>query len=173
MRSLDSRDHLTPVLGCRPVPCSTAPGAFEDVIQEKHGHVATHAITLRRNTGDGFNHCLPKPRLKCVELQNIRPCREIRVSSAGENASMHLNVGCRFVPVILNIPVNEVLGMLGDPRVIRRYVVGHEIQEQLHASLRKLSPGNGKACGTSEVFVNHIASYAVGRSDVVFWLKIE
>src|SRR5271157_1992333 len=103
MRSLESRDHLTPVLGWRPVPCTTVPRAFEDLVQEKHGHVAADAITLSCNTGDGFNHCEPKPRLKRVVLQNIRPCREVRVSSAGEDASMYLNVGCRFVPDILNI----------------------------------------------------------------------
>src|SRR5580704_7101203 len=60
MRSLDGRDHVTPVLGCRPLPCTTAPGAFEDLVQQKHGHIATDAIALSRDTGHGFNYCLPK-----------------------------------------------------------------------------------------------------------------
>src|SRR5580692_1994521 len=88
MRSLDGWDHVTPILGWRPLPCTTAPSTFEDLVEQKHGHVATDAITLSRDTGDGFNHCLPKPRLKRVELQNIRPCGEVRVSSAGTDTPL-------------------------------------------------------------------------------------
>src|SRR5271165_1675485 len=41
MRPLNGRDHVTPVLGGRPLPCTTTPGAFEDLVQQKHRHVAT------------------------------------------------------------------------------------------------------------------------------------
>ena len=53
----------------------------------------------------------------------------------------YLNVGCRVAPGILGISANEVLGVLGNPRMVRCYVVRHEIQEQLHASLSELCPG--------------------------------
>src|SRR5271166_6297026 len=100
------------------------------------------------------------------------PCREVGVPSAGANISLYHNVGCRVAPGILGIPANEVLGMLGDPRVVRRHMVGHEIEEQLHAPLRQFLPGNGKTFRTSEVLVNHVASYAIGRSYVVLGTKI-
>jgi len=51
---------------------TTAPSAFEDLVQQKHGHIATDAIALSRNTGDSFDHCLPKSGLKRIELQHIR-----------------------------------------------------------------------------------------------------
>ncbi len=57
IRFPDSTDDVIPVFGWRPLPCTTAPRAFEDLIQQQHGHVATDAITLARYTGDGFNHC--------------------------------------------------------------------------------------------------------------------
>src|SRR5258708_23248515 len=41
MHPLDGRDHITPILGWRPLPGTTTPGAFEDLVQQKHGHVAT------------------------------------------------------------------------------------------------------------------------------------
>src|SRR5271170_2207144 len=74
MPSLDGCDYATPVLVWRPLPCAAAPGAFEDPVQQKHSHVAADTITLSRDTGDGLYHCLPKPGLKRIELQYIRPC---------------------------------------------------------------------------------------------------
>jgi hypothetical protein len=51
-------------------------------------------------------------------------------------------------------------------------MVWHEIQKQLHTSLRQLSPGDGETLGTSEVFVCHITPYAVWRTNIVFWLEV-
>ncbi len=172
MRTLNGRDHVIPVIGWRPLPCTTTPRAFEDLVQQKHGHVATDSIALSRNTGDSFNRCLPKPGLKRIELQNVWPCRKVRVPSAGVDASLYLNVGCRVVSGFLGSSAKEVLYVLDDPRVIRCYMVRHEIQEQLHVSFRELSPGNGETFRTSQVCVNHVASYAVGRSDIIFQPKI-
>ena len=128
MCSLDGGDHVTPVLGWRPLPRTASPGAFEDLVQQKHRHVATDTIALSRNAGDGFNGCLPKPRLKRVELQHIGLCGEVRIPSAGADVPLHLNVGRRVISGILGIPTNEVLGVLDDPRVIRGYMVWYEIQ---------------------------------------------
>src|SRR5277367_1494561 len=77
MCSLDGWNHVTLVLGWWPLTCATAPGAFEDLVQQKHSHVTTDAITPSRNTGDGFNHCFSKSGLKRIELQNIWPCRKV------------------------------------------------------------------------------------------------
>ena len=62
--------------------------------------------------------------------------------------------------------------MLDDPGVIRRYMVRDEIQEQFHTSLCELSPGDRETFRASQVCINHVASYAVGRSDIVFRPKI-
>src|SRR5271157_475386 len=172
MRSLDGRDHFTPILDWRPLSGAAAPGALEGRVQQQHGHVASDAIALSRNTGNRFQHRLPKPGLKPIELQNIGPCREVRIPSAGVDSSLYHNVGCRVVPGILGIPANEVLRMLGDTRVVRRHMVGHEIEEQVHAPLREFLPGNGETFRASEVFVNHVTSYAIGRTYVVLGTKI-
>ena len=85
MRFLDGRDHINPVFGCRPLARAAAPGALEDRIQQKHRHIAADAIALAGDTRDGFNHGLPKPWLKSIQLQHIRPCREIGIASAGKD----------------------------------------------------------------------------------------
>ncbi len=85
---------------------------------------------------------------------------------------MRVNEGCGFVPGIVDSPANKEFGVLSDPGVIGRDMVRHEIQKELHASLRQLLPRDCKTCRTSKVLINHIASNAVGRSDIVFWLEV-
>lgn len=58
--------------------------------------------------------------MKRIELHNVRTCREVRVPSAGADVSLYRQVGRRVVPGVFSIPANEVFGVLGDPRVIRR-----------------------------------------------------
>jgi hypothetical protein len=87
MRALNRSDDVIPVLGRWPLPCTTAPTCVRRSGSQKHGHVATNAITLRRNTGDRFYHCLAKTRLKRVNLQNIWRCRKVRILTAGADPS--------------------------------------------------------------------------------------
>src|ERR1035437_8076004 len=110
----------------------TAPGTFEDLVQKKHRHVAADAIALARDTENLFPCCLPKSRLKSIQLQYIRPSREVRITSASTYGSSHLKVGCWVVPGVVGVPSNEVLRMFGDPRVIWCYVLRHEIEDQFH-----------------------------------------
>ena len=128
MRALNRGDHLTPVVGQRRLPHTSAPRAFEDLVQQKHGHVATDSIAQGRNAGERFNHCLSKSRLKRIQLQHIWPCREVRVPSAGKEAPWYFNVGCRVVSGVLGVRAKEVVNVLVDPRVIRGHMVRHEIQ---------------------------------------------
>ncbi len=150
----------------------TAPGTFEDLIQKKHRHVTADAIALARDAENRFPCCLPKSRLESIQLQYIRPSREIRVTSTSTYGSSYLKVGCWVVPGVVGVPSNEVLRMFGDPRVIRRYVVRHEIEDQFHAPLGEFFTGNGEALRTCEMFVSDIASHAIRRSNVVFQSKV-
>ena len=172
MRSLDRGNYIVPIFGWRPLRRSALPGAFEDLVQHKHGHVAADAVTLRRNAQESLNRRSPELGLKCIQLQDIGPCREVRVSPACVNGPSYLQVGCRVDSGILSSPANEILGVLCDPRVVWRYVVRHKIQEQLHAALRQLSPSIRETFWATQLCVNHIASYAIGRSDIIFWSEV-
>jgi hypothetical protein len=62
--------------------------------------------------------------------------------------------------------------MLLDPRMVRRYMVGHEIQDQVHAALRELTASHGKAFRVSEKIVDYIAPHAVWGSNIVLGKKV-
>ena len=84
-------------------------------VQQKHCHVAANAVALACDTGERFDHSLAKAGLKRIQLQHIRPCREVRVASASKDIPLYLNVGGRVVPDVVSIPPNEVFGMLDGP----------------------------------------------------------
>ena len=97
MLLLDCRDHVKPILCCRLLSRATSPSTLEDRIEQQHCHVATHAVALAGNVRQRFHDRLPKPGIEDVELQHIRPCREVGVPPAGEDRSRYLNVGCGIV----------------------------------------------------------------------------
>jgi hypothetical protein len=62
--------------------------------------------------------------------------------------------------------------MMDNPWMVRRHVVRDEIEDKLDSPLGEFFPGNGQAFGTSQAFVYHVTSYAIGRPHVVFKPKI-
>ena len=83
-------DHFGPIVGRWAGSRPGSPGPLEDAVHEKHGHIAADAVALAGHIRKGFNHCLPEARLKGVQLQNIRPGREVGVSAAGKHLSSRL-----------------------------------------------------------------------------------
>jgi hypothetical protein len=51
-------------------------------------------------------------------------------------------------------------------------MVRHEIQDEVHLSLREFLPGDGKSVRATQLFVNDVASHAIGRSYIVLRTKI-
>src|SRR6516162_6678097 len=172
MLSFHRRDDVSPVL-CRGSEArATPPGAFEDCIQQKHRHVATYAVALAGYVPQSCDHCLSQPRLKSIELQHIRPCGEIGVPAASVDSLMYLNVRRWVLTDIFGSPLNEVLRMLVDPGVIRRYVVGHKIEDETHAALSKFPAGDSQSLPASQMLIHCVASHAIGGAHVVFGVKI-
>jgi hypothetical protein len=67
---------------------------------------------------------------------------------------------------------DEILRMIGHPRMIKRDVIGHVVQDQFHAPLREFAPGNGKTLWAAKMGIDYVASYAIGRSVVVLRKKV-
>ena len=57
--------------------------------------------------------------------------------------------------------------MTADPGVVRRHVVGNEVENQPQAALTEVAPRGGESHRSAEMFVDDVAAYAVGRADVV------
>ena len=83
----DRWNHRCPIVLCRRLSRPGSPGSGKDLIQEKHCHVASHSISLPSNVGQRFNGSVTQALVEGVELQDIRPGREIWIPSARENVS--------------------------------------------------------------------------------------
>src|SRR5690242_14310987 len=138
---------------------SVAPRACEDRIQEQHGHVTANAIALLGNTRYRFNRGSSETRLESVQLKNIRPCREEGIASAREHDVEQLEVRRWIILRIFGTTSDEILRMFGHPRMIRRQVIRHEIENQIHAPLRELLPRNRQTLRTSKMCVYDVASH--------------
>ena len=68
---------------------------------------------------------------------------------------------------VVGVALDEVLGVVDEPRVIGRDVVGHEVDEQAHATLGQRGSGGGEAAPAAEACVDLVAADAVGRADHV------
>ncbi len=172
MRFLDGGNHVNPVLRLWLRSWATAPCALEDFVQQQHRHVAADTIAL---FGDVRNssHCrFPKPWLKRIHLQDILPSREVRISPTRKNTFSYHGVRNGIVPDIVKIPSNKVFGMLADPRMIQREMVGNKIEQQAEAPPGKFLTGAGQTLRATEALIDYIAPDAVGRSYIVFWLEI-
>ena len=85
--------------------------------------------------------------MKGVELEHIRPRREVRVPAAGEHLPAKLDEGPRIAASILSAPLNEVLRMIADPGIVRRHVVGNEVEDQAQSALSEMAPRGGESLG--------------------------
>src|SRR5262249_11332012 len=101
-----------------------SPRARDDVWQDEHGHVAAHAIAL---LGDGLEHayhCLPEALVTVVELQRVRPAREVWVPAVGQDRRARPTLGppviSRLAGQVLLAAGHVELRVLWDPRVIER-----------------------------------------------------
>ena len=133
--ALDRRDHRRPVVVVGSGACAATPRALEDGVQHEHGHVAPDAVALFGDLRDRLDHRLPEPGMKGVELEHIRPRREVRVPAAGEHLPAKLDEGPRIAASILSAPLNEVLRMIADPGIVRRHVIGNEVEDQAQSAL--------------------------------------
>ena len=85
------------------------------------------------------DHRLLQVRVAVVELQRVGPAVEVRVAAVGEDQRaalrLHAAVVLRRAGQVALAAVDEVVRMLVDPGVIRRHVVGNEVEHQLQAAL--------------------------------------
>src|SRR2546430_9397719 len=94
------------------------------------------------------------------------------VSAACEYCSAHLNIGRRVILRVLCAASDEILRVLADRRMVRRHMVWHEVQDQVHAPLQEFPAGKDKPFRTTEMRVDHVAPHTIGRSHVVFGTKV-
>jgi hypothetical protein len=137
---LDARDGVRPerrvlrrraVAGLGPV----APRALEDLRLHEHGHVAANGVAALGDAAELAHHGLAQPGVPIVELDGVRPPREVGIAAEGEHARAASDREAapvlRLAREVIIRALDEELGVRGDPRVVGRDVVGHEVAQQL------------------------------------------
>jgi hypothetical protein len=124
---------------------AAAPGPLEDVRQDQHGHVAADAVAPVGDREQGVGHRLLDRGSRVVELQGVGPAVEVRVAAVGEDAATEAGEVLRPAREVLLGPLDEELGVLVDPGVVERDVVGHEVEHQPQPAPRqpRAQPGHG------------------------------
>ena len=140
-----------------------APGAGEDLVAHQHRHVAAQPVALARQVEQRVADRLPQRRRERVELDDVRPRREVRVAPARHPARADLHRPDR----IAGIARHEQLRPPRSPRMVRRDVVGDVVEDQLQPQLGQRGPRRGERRRPAEPRVHDVVAHAVRRADDV------
>ena len=61
-----------------------SPGARKNVIEYKHGHVATNAVAMLGDFAQFVDESGARDRLEIIQLDDVAPRREVRIASVGQ-----------------------------------------------------------------------------------------
>jgi hypothetical protein len=65
-----------------------------------------------------------------------------------------------------------VFGMMDDPGVIRRHMVGDKVEDEPQSAFTEHASCGCKAFRTAEMFVDYVVTHAVWRADIVLRRKV-
>ena len=102
---------------------TAAPGAFEDLRQNQHRHVAADAVALAGDLHEFADHRFLRGGIGIVELERVGPAGKVGVAAVGEEHVASLafdpDVVLRGAGQIEFGAADEVLGMVFDPGMAR------------------------------------------------------
>jgi hypothetical protein len=168
----DLGDRVRPeVLGrCRARPF--APGLREHVGHQQHGHVAAHAVRLVGDRGEGVDGRRAQLVAEGVELDDVRPGREVGVAASGEDLAAGLQEGGGVAGQVVGGALDQAAGAFGQPGVVGGDVVGDVVEDQPDATGGQLGAGSGQSLGTAEGCVHHVVPDAVRRAGHVLRAEV-
>ncbi len=114
----------------------------------------------------------PQTGRERVQLGDIRPRREERVAAAGDDRGAHRQVARWIAGDVIGAPLDEVLRVIDEPRVIGSHVVRHEVDQESNPALGERRPGDGETATAAETGVDVVSANAVGRTDHVGVVEI-
>ena len=110
-----------------------APGRPEDIVEHEHRHRADHPVAARGDLAQRLGHRPGDIRMAVVELGRIQPRPEVRVATVGDPVAAlgaHLEPFVGELRSVGRVRVDEPVRVAADPRMLRRGVVGDEIEDQ-------------------------------------------
>ena len=153
-----------------------APGSFEDLGQDQHGHVAAHAVALSGNPHQFADHRFLRGGVGVVELQCVGPAGEIGITAVGEDQIAPLafdsGIVLRSAGQVEFGALNEIVGMIFDPGMIEPHVIGHEVEHELQAALAEPLAQAGQSSVTPEILMDRVAGDREAGAGDVFLAQI-
>ena len=117
------------------------PRPREDVRLHEHRHVAPHAVAELGDSRELDGHRHAQVRVAIVELQRVGPAREVGVAPVREDRGAPTRAA--LDPVLrvalegLARAVDEVLGVLVEPRMIERHMIDDVVEDERDPPLGK------------------------------------
>jgi len=108
------------------------PGAGEDVVEEKHGHIATDAIAEAGNVQELVEHGAASFGPAIIELGGVAPGGKIRVFAVGEPPRAEGGLLEERAGDAAGA-LDEEVGAVAEPGVVEPDMVGDEIEQQFKA----------------------------------------
>ena len=134
----------------------------DNVWQQEHRHIATHAITLIRDVMQDLPLDVMKFFAAVVELQSVNPSAVIRIPAVRQYSRSvlrhDLNIVLRLSFEIGFTPVYVVLRMFQDPRMIRSRMIRNEIGHESNAALSKPFPKVRQRGPATKIRMNFIGA---------------
>ena len=106
-------------------------------------------------------------RRERVQLHHVGPRREVRVTAMREDLTVTSKHASGRAPMSCAVPRMNSVRVVTHPRVVRRDVVGHVVQDQPGTAPAQLRAGGREPVGAAETLVDHVAPDAVRRADDV------
>ena len=118
------------------------------------------------------HHRLLRGRVAVVELERVRPAREVRVTAVGQDPGtlppLHPGVVLRRPGQVELRSRNVVLGVTLDPRVVQRGVIRDEVEHEPKAALPESVAQPGQRRVPAEARVHRVAGNGeAGSGDVL------
>ena len=172
MRRLHARDQLRPVvgLGRGPGPLSPRPG--EDLVGHQHRHVASKPVALRADRDQRLGHGVAQLGRESVQLHDVRPGREVRIATVGEDAAGGAEEGLGVLGELLVAAGEQAAGPGGDPRMVGRHVVRDVVEDQRQATAGERLARGRERVRPAEASVDDVVAHAIRRADHVLRSQI-
>src|SRR4029078_4062257 len=99
--------------------------------EQQHGHVTADTVAHLCQAKKHVDRRLSKAGMSKVKLQRIAPAGGIRIAPVSEDFVADANIVLRFGAKFLLGALHQILGMVVDPGMIERHMVGYEVEHQL------------------------------------------
>src|SRR4051794_7055980 len=108
-------NDIGPVLGCGPFSGAVSPSLNEDVVEQKHCHVAAHSITLPGYAVKSIDLSLAQTGREGIQLSGIGPGGEEWISATRNERVLGSEECFGITRMILTGTLDEIFGMCADP----------------------------------------------------------